>query len=129
MTREAKCCCGALTARASGDPDRISVCHCLECKRRSGSAFSWTAHWPAAQVEIEGPFASYTRNSDDGYWGRMHFCAQCGVTVFYEIERRPGIISIPVGAFADPGFPAPLVEVYVERRCPWLSNLVPEQEC
>ncbi|WP_414712285.1 hypothetical protein, partial [Sphingomonas sp.] len=24
---------------------------------------------------------------------RHHFCGQCGVTIFYEIERRPGMIS------------------------------------
>ena len=127
-TRTASCACGALTARASGDPVRISVCQCLECKRRTGSAFAWNATWPADQVEVVGPFASYTRSSDEGFWGRMHFCAQCGVTVFYEIERRPGIISIPVGAFADPDFPAPMVEVYGEKRCPWLPELAPVQE-
>jgi hypothetical protein len=36
------------------------------------------------------------------------------ISVFYEIERRPGMISIPVGAFA---------EVYEEARCPWLPDL------
>jgi hypothetical protein len=36
------------------------------------------------------------------------------IRVFYEIERRPGMISIPVGAFA---------EVYEEARCPWLPDL------
>jgi hypothetical protein len=125
--RTARCGCGALTARAEGEPDRISVCHCLECKRRTGSAFSWNAHWPADRVETDGPYETFERGSDDGYWGRHHFCPRCGITVFYEIERRPGMISIPVGAFADPGFPPPQVEVYTERRCAWLPQLAPEQ--
>ena len=127
-SREAKCACGALTARASGDPVRISVCQCLACKRRTGSAFSWNATWPEDRVERTGAATSFTRLSDDGYWGRMHFCPACGVTVWYEIERRPGIVSIPVGAFADPDFPAPLVEVYGEKRPPWLPELAPAQE-
>ena len=126
-TRIASCGCGALTARVTGDPIRNSVCQCLECKRRTGSAFAWNAHWPEDRVERSGEAASFTRSSEDGYWARMHFCPACGVTVWYEIERRPGIVSIPVGTFADPDFPAPLVEVYGEKRPPWLPKLAADQ--
>ena len=121
--REARCACGQFTARAKGDPVRLSVCHCLDCKRRTGSAFGWNATYDAAQVAIAGAYKAFTRGSDDGYWGRVHFCAECGVTIFYEIERRPGMISIPAGAFADPDFPPPTVEVYEERACHWLPEL------
>ena len=122
--REARCACGALSARAAGDPVRISICHCLECKRRTGSAFGWNATYPADQVRIAGPYETYERGSDDGFWVRHHFCGRCGVGVWYEIERRPFMISIPAGAFADPDhFPPPGVEVYEERACPWLPDL------
>jgi hypothetical protein len=127
-TREAKCACGALSAVATGEPFRNSICHCLECKRRTGSAFGWNAHWPAGQVETRGEAASATRGSDDGFWVRHSFCPSCGVTVWYEIERRPGVISIPVGAFADPDFPAPTIEVHDERRCAWLGELAPGRD-
>ena len=121
--REARCACGALVARASGDPVRVSACHCLHCKRRSGSALSWTATYPADRVETEGAFTTYARSSEEGYRSRHHFCPACGCTVFYEIDRRPGMVSIPAGAFADPGFPPPTIEVYDERACPWLPPL------
>jgi len=123
MIREAHCACGALRARAEGDPVRLSICHCLECKRRTGSAFGWNATYDAERVEISGAHKAFTRGSDDGYWGRVNFCAECGVTVFYEIERRPGMVSLPAGAFVDPDFPPPEVEVYEERACPWLPPL------
>jgi hypothetical protein len=121
--RVASCGCGSLTALAVGDPLRNSVCHCLDCKRRTGAAFSWNATWMADKVETDGPYDSWERSSDDGFWARHHFCPRCGITVFYEIERRPGMISIPVGAFADPDFPGPTIEVYEERRCAWLTGL------
>jgi hypothetical protein len=127
-TREAKCLCGALSAVATGDPVRNSVCHCLDCKRKTGSAFSWNAHWPEDQVERSGEAVIVTRTSDEGFWSRYHSCPACGVAVWYEIERRPGIVSIPVGAFADPDFPAPTIEVYGERRCAWLSEFASKQE-
>jgi hypothetical protein len=122
MKREARCACGALSATVDGDPVRLSICHCLDCKRRTGSAFAWTATYAAADVAVEGAFRTYQRGSDDGYWARFHFCPNCGGSVAYEIERRPGMISIPAGTFADPALPTPTVEVYDERRCPWLPD-------
>jgi hypothetical protein len=128
IVREARCACGALSARAKGEPVRLSVCHCLECKRRTGSAFGWNATYDAARVVIGGEYRSFTRGSEDGFWARHHFCPECGVGVFYEIERRPGLVSIPAGTFADPDFPPPTVEVYEERSCPWLARLGLRQE-
>ena len=122
-TREARCACGATSARTRGDPARLSVCHCNACKRRTGSAFSWNATFAADQVERAGPFQTYERRSEEGLWARHHFCPTCGISVCYEIERRPGMISIPAGAFADPNFPPPQVDVYQEERCVWLPEL------
>lgn len=120
MDRIATCSCGALRAQCSGEPARVSVCHCLDCKRRTGSAFSYNATFAAEQVETSGPSNPFTRSSEEGFWGRHHFCPECGDTLFYEIERRPGMITVPVGAFADPDFPPPTVSVYGERRHAWL---------
>jgi hypothetical protein len=120
--REARCACGALSVRVTGDPVRVSLCHCLECKRRTGSAFGWNATYDAAQIEILGPYQSYARGSEDGFWVRHHFCGTCGISTWYEIERRPGMISIPAGIFADPEFPPPRIEVYEESRCLWLPD-------
>lgn len=127
-TREARCSCGAVTAVTEGEPVRNSVCHCLDCKRRTGSAFAWNAHWPQDRVRTTGDTKVATRISDEGFWARHHFCPKCGAFVWYEIERRPGIVSIPVGAFADPEFPAPAIEVYEERRCGWLAEIAPIKE-
>jgi len=126
--RAASCSCGGLSVRTCGEPERISVCHCTSCKRRTGSAFSWNATFAEAQVEIAGDHASFVRTSDDGFWVRHHFCPTCGTRMFYAIERRPGSISVPAGIFGDADFPSPGVEVYGERRCAWLSPLAPLQE-
>ena len=43
--RHASCSCGQLRIETSGEPFRVSVCHCLNCKRRSGSAFAVQARF------------------------------------------------------------------------------------
>jgi hypothetical protein len=120
MERVASCSCGALTATCEGEPVRRSICHCLDCQKRSGSAFGLNATWPAEKVRIEGESRGYTRPSDEGFWARHYFCPNCGTVLHWEIERRPGMISVAVGAFADPGFPEPTVEVYAERGRSWI---------
>ena len=65
-TRTASCRCGQLAVTVSGDPVRVSVCHCLACQKRTGSAFSAQARWPAECVTIEGRSSSWTRTADSG---------------------------------------------------------------
>ena len=118
--RIASCSCGRLTATASGEPTRISVCHCLACQRRTGSVFGAQARFPASSVSIHGESTTWIREADDGGTVAFHFCPSCGATVFYETEGLEGSIAIPVGAFADPTFPPPEFSVYEERMHPWV---------
>jgi hypothetical protein len=118
-TRRASCSCGQLRVEVEGDPVRVSMCHCLACQRRTGSAFGMQARWPAAQVRIEGRSTEYVRVSDEGEARSFHFCPECGATVWYQTD--PERIAVPIGAFADPSFPPPNVSVWEDRRHPWVA--------
>jgi hypothetical protein len=118
--RLASCSCGQLTAQVTGDPFRISICHCLACQRRTGSPFAQQARFLREDVAISGQSTQYTRVGDEGSRARFHFCPHCGDTVYYEGEGFEGYLAIPVGAFADPDFPAPTVSVYESRMHQWV---------
>jgi hypothetical protein len=124
-TRRASCGCGQLSATVSGEPVRISICHCLDCQRRTGSVFGEQARFPASEVTIEGVSSSWSRTADGGNLITFHFCPTCGSTVYYRPDQEPDLIAIPVGAFADPMFPPPRVSVYESRKHPWV--VVPEE--
>jgi len=119
-TRFAACSCGQLSAQVSGEAVRISICHCLACQRRSGGPFAQQARFRRADVVISGPSTEYVRTGDAGSRATFHFCARCGVTVYYEAENFGDYVMIPVGVFADPGFPAPTVSVYESRMHGWV---------
>jgi hypothetical protein len=121
--RAASCPCGQLRATVTGDPGRVSVCHCQNCQQRSGSAFAWQARWPEDQVTIEGEFKTWQRAGDEGGIGTFSFCPDCGATVFYVIDAMPGQIAIPLGALAGQDQPAPKVSVYENRLQPWVAIL------
>ena len=120
--RHAACSCGQLALEADGDPVRISVCHCLACQRRTGSAFGAQARFPADRVRVTGRHTEYVRLADDiGEERRFRFCPECGSTVFFTSGDDAGLIAVPLGAFADPHFPQPTVSVYESRRHRWLE--------
>lgn len=113
--RVARCQCGALAARCSGEPWRVSLCHCFACKARTGSDFSLNATYREEQVALSGEPQMFERLGEDGgHWVRQYFCAQCGTTLFHRIELRPGSISIAIGCFGTRDFAPPAHEVYAE---------------
>ena len=120
--RTASCRCGQLRATAQGNPVRVSVCHCLNCKKRSGSAFAVQARWPKAQVAIDGASKTFIKVADSGNRATFHFCPECGSDVYYEIDGKfDDLIAIPVGAFDDPYFAHPDYSVWEGRKHDWIE--------
>jgi len=105
----------------TGEPVRVSICHCLACQRRTGSSYGYQSRFPLQNVTITGRSTEFIRYSDeDGEIRRFHFCPDCGATVFHTGGESEYVV-IPVGAFADPAFPPPQVSVWEERKHSWLQ--------
>ena len=120
-TRRAQCSCAQLAITCTGEPVRISMCHCLACQRRTGSVFAAQARFPRTHVAVEGRAKDYVRIADSGAALTFRFCPECGATVYYTLNAFPDIIAVPIGAFADPDFPPPRFSVYEKRRHKWVA--------
>jgi len=125
-SRTASCRCGQLRATVTGEPARVSVCHCLNCKKRSGSAFAVQARWPSAQVNIDGESKTFVKVAESGNRATFHFCPECGSDVYYEIDGKfddkfNDLIAIPLGAFDDPFFLTPAFSVWENRKHDWVE--------
>lgn len=120
-THTASCSCGALRLVCESDPIRVSICHCLACQQRTGSAFGVQARFALDRVRVEGEPASYARTGDSGGTITFRFCARCGSTVFWEVAAMAGFVGVAVGAFADPAFAPPTVSIYEARMHGWVT--------
>lgn len=119
-SRTASCCCGQLRIEVEGEPRGVGVCHCLACQRRTGSVFAALAGF-APPYTVHGTATEYVRTGDHGARFRFRFCPVCGTNVFHTEEGyEDRFVSVAVGAFADPSFPAPEDSVYDCRRHPWV---------
>jgi hypothetical protein len=95
--------------------------HRRAADRDTGSAFGFQARFPRERVSIEGRSTEFVRRSDDdGEPRTFHFCPDCGATVYYVLGSAPDVVAIPVGAFADPGFPPPDFSVLESRKHAWV---------
>ena len=126
--RTASCRCGQLRVTVSGEPIRVSVCHCLNCKKRSGSAFAVQARWPKNDVRIEGASKTFVIVADSGNRATFHFCPECGSDVYYEIDGKfddkfNDLLAVPLGVFDDPYFATPDFSVWESRKHDWLEIL------
>lgn len=118
-SKTASCACGQLCIDVHGEPLGVGVCHCLACQRRTGSVFAALAAYRAPFI-VSGFATEYVRTGDQGSKFRFRFCPVCGSTVFHTEEGEDRFVSVAVGAFADPDFPAPQDSVYECRRHDWV---------
>jgi len=102
------CLCGDVRIRASGEPYRVGLCHCLDCRKHHGALFAATAIFPEDAVTVEGE----TRE----YQGR-HFCPRCGSSIF---ARTGDEVEVHLGALDAPNQLKPTYELWTVRRESWL---------
>lgn len=121
IKRIASCRCGQLRITCTGEPVRVSVCHCHDCQKRSGSAFAIQARFKPEDVEISGEERIWEAVADSGNVMEFHFCPMCGVTAYYQGRPHSDLIAVPVGTFADSNFPQPNYSVYEGRKHAWLE--------
>ncbi len=119
------CMCGGVRFTATGEPLRVTVCHCRWCQRRTGSAFGIEVVFRDGQVSLSGDSLARHRHVSDesGRWLHAAFCNKCGTNLGFTLESAPGIRTLPAGAFDDPSWIGPehqqFVHVYTRSRRDW----------
>jgi hypothetical protein len=100
------CVCGAVRFTATGDPLRVTICHCTWCQRRTGTAFGTEVVFGQGQVAISGDtIGRYRHLSDEsGRWLDVEFCRVCGTNLGFTLEAAPDLRTLPAGAFDEPGW-------------------------
>lgn len=102
------CLCGRVRITASGQPDRVGLCHCMDCRKHHGALFHASAIFPQQAVAISGSVKDHR--------GRC-FCPHCGSSVF---SRSGDEIEIHLGALDAPDRFIPTYELWTSRREAWL---------
>lgn len=104
------CACGSVRLSIVGEPYRIGICHCMDCRKHHGALFHASAIFPQDAVTIEGETRSYN--------GRF-FCPNCGSPVFGKSDDE---IEVNLGSLDSPDQFEPTYELWTIRREAWLPD-------
>lgn len=104
------CLCGNVRLVARGKPNRVGICHCLDCRKHHGALFYVAAIFPQDAVRVEGEFRDYQ--------GRC-FCPECGSSVF---ARSGDEVEVHLGALDATDQFKPSYENWTVRREAWLPE-------
>jgi len=116
------CHCGAVEFELKGNPKLVVNCHCNDCKKRNGSAYStYMAVQESDLSVVKG------KNTLQGYSvknvGIKQFCSQCGSPIYNENYRYPGLYMLFYGAFNESSNFSPDFNVYCESKYNWVESI------
>ena len=126
-TWKAKCQCGKSIVDLPGPPKGLFICHCLECRKQSTSAFGLSAYYDSDSIPQLSTILTlkiYQRPSDSGYRISGYFCENCGSRLAHVNSR--GYISVKGGAIeGDQELEwGGATHVYTRSKMPWV--IIPE---
>ena len=98
------CLCGSVRLVASGEPYRVGLCHCLDCRKHHGALFYAAAIFPQEAVTVEGETREHA--------GRF-FCPRCGSPLF---ARSGDEVEVNLGSLDAPDQFVPTYECWTIRR-------------
>ena len=110
-----------MTYFCTADPLFTAVCHCANCQKQTGTAFSVVVGVPKEAFEVDGALAVHTTVGDDTHQEtHRHFCAECGSPVVSMLDASPEIAFIKAGTLEDRSWLDPQVHVWHGSAQPWV---------
>lgn len=111
------CLCGAVTYTCTAKPILAVNCHCLDCKKASGSGYMASFFVKKEAITITGEIKYYEYQSASGNPTWRGFCPQCGSQLFG--NAMPGAIAVRAGSLDDPAQYRPEMDVFTSRAPAW----------
>ena len=115
---EGQCLCGAVRYRVTGVPESCCFCHCYSCQRGSGApVVAWVTFSDRELTLLQGALR-YCHTSEKVTRG---YCAECGSSLTYAHEDRPGRFDLTLATLDDPGAITPEAHIWISNKVPWLK--------
>lgn len=118
------CLCGEVEYELAEEPLTVYACHCRDCQRQGGSAFSLSAVVRSDALRLlRGEPGEYSIRMRDGRVKSARFCTRC-CTRLFNPSGRPGLTVLEGGTLHDPARLRPAGHIWTRSRQPWVE--IPE---
>jgi hypothetical protein len=119
MAMQGGCLCGKVRYSTAADPIFTGVCHCRNCQKESGSAFSVVVAVPKPALTVMGTLKTYSDRGDTGKPMYRMFCPECGSTVMEEAAAMPEVVMLTAGTLDDTSAVQPSMHIYCASKQNW----------
>lgn len=114
------CLCGGVRYSAKAEPTMQAICHCPDCQKQSGGAFSVNVLVPTKDITFEGEsLAQYVVNGDSGMAVTRNFCSNCGSPLSTEMPAFGDLAAIKAGTLDDSSWVKPSIQIWCDSAQPW----------
>jgi hypothetical protein len=117
------CYCGRITVRAEIDPADVTICHCTDCQRLTGTAYRVSVSAPAESLVIEGEPKSFVKRGESGRSRRHGFCSDCGSPIFSAALDDPSRYTLRVGLLDQRARLEPQRRIWCRSALDWSLDI------
>ena len=121
MNMSGGCLCGQVRYTAEGDAVFTAVCHCKNCQKQAGTAFTVVVAVPRPALSVQGTMKTFHDTGESGKPVERHFCPDCGSPVISDVKAMPDILFIKAGTLDDTSWLSPSMELYCASAQPWVG--------
>ncbi|KNG49767.1 glutathione-dependent formaldehyde-activating [Stemphylium lycopersici] len=123
------CICGNVRYEVTGEAEGNILCHCLDCRKITGSTYSSNQIYPDNAFKVtQGTPKQHKKKGDTGNEVISNFCGDCGSTMWREgasfAGKRVVKASSAVGTLDDTSILDNFktnAELYADLRPKWIG--------
>jgi hypothetical protein len=116
------CLCGKIRYEISDVPQLIYTCHCTDCQRLTGSAFSIAIAVSDRAFHLMGVEPRLLHaTADSGRVKTRWVCPECGCWICGASSSDEGLRRVRSGTLDDTSWLRPTVHFWTRSKQPWIA--------
>lgn len=123
MSMTGQCLCGQIKYEFDKAPAMTGVCHCKNCQRQAGSAYSTLAVVSKADFRFKSGTPKLYADSDtaSGNTVQRFFCGNCGSPIYSAVPSQPDNLFLKTGTLDDTSGFKPNFHVWCDTKQNWVT--------
>lgn len=126
MQVDGRCHCGAISFRATVNPQQVAICHCSDCQVLTGTAYRVSVPAPREHFTLlRGTPAVYVKAGESGARRAQAFCPDCAshLYAYGADEAQPKTYGLRVGCLDQRRELAPQRQKWCSSAMPWSADI------